>query len=89
MVMVYTGGYYVKISIGKSLPGNIAIDVNGNNMNCEDVARRVVEDIKASEKVDEKSKIFYPNEMSYPTREDNIKNGIPINENIWETIKSL
>ncbi len=46
----------------------------------------IVNDIKASERVDANTQIYYPNEMSYPVRLDNEKNGIPVNDEIWDKI---
>lgn len=67
----------------------IAIDMSNIPMNSERVVQTIIDDIKASKKVNENQEIFYPNEMSYPIRRDNLENGIPVNEDIWETILSL
>jgi 3-dehydro-L-gulonate 2-dehydrogenase len=67
----------------------IAIDTRSTAMNTERIVQMIIDDIKASEKVNEEQPVLYPNEMSYPTREDNLNNGIPIHESIWESIHSL
>jgi 3-dehydro-L-gulonate 2-dehydrogenase len=49
----------------------------------------VLEDVKASEKADENSKIMYPGERVLSTRKENLEKGIPVEENIWNTIKAM
>lgn len=49
----------------------------------------VIEDIKNSEKAENCNEIFYPGEMEINTRRDNLKNGIPVMEEIWEQIEKL
>jgi 3-dehydro-L-gulonate 2-dehydrogenase len=67
----------------------IAIDLNCIPMKNERVVQTIIDDIKTSKKVDENQEIFYPNEMSYSVRSNNLKNGIPIHEDIWEKILAL
>ncbi|MDD3996186.1 MAG: 3-dehydro-L-gulonate 2-dehydrogenase [Sphaerochaetaceae bacterium] len=67
----------------------IAIDIKKINMNNEEIVDKIIEDIKLSERADEMVPIYYPNEMSYPIREDNEKNGIPVNDEIWEAILNI
>ncbi len=69
----------------------IAIDPTSmNSINITDsIINEVLEDIKSSEKVDENKEILYPGERAYSTRMDNLKNGIPVVEEIWEQIKSM
>ena len=49
----------------------------------------VLSDIKDSEKVDENKEICYPGERTLNTRKENLEKGIPVNEAIWDKIKSL
>ncbi|MBN2657441.1 MAG: 3-dehydro-L-gulonate 2-dehydrogenase [Spirochaetales bacterium] len=49
----------------------------------------VLEDIKGSEKADEGSEILYPGERAFRTRQENLKEGIPVFEDIWESIKKM
>ena len=49
----------------------------------------VIEDIKVSERVDENTEILYPGEPEIRTRKDNLKNGIPVVEEIWNSICAL
>ncbi|QSX09650.1 3-dehydro-L-gulonate 2-dehydrogenase [Alkalibacter rhizosphaerae] len=49
----------------------------------------VIESIKESEKAEGTSQIFYPGEMEIKTRRDNMENGIPVLESVWESIQQL
>ncbi len=51
--------------------------------------KTVVDDIQASERANEESPIFYPGEMEMRTRKDNLENGIPVFEDIWNTVKAM
>ena len=57
----------------------------------ERIAGEMIEYIKASapSPENEGGVIYYPNEMAYDTREDNLKNGIPVDEGFWNQVKSL
>lgn len=48
-----------------------------------------IEYIKASIPMSENGKIYYPGEIELMTRVDNLKNGIPVEVEIWEKIKSM
>jgi 3-dehydro-L-gulonate 2-dehydrogenase len=67
----------------------IAIDIKRITPAYEVIVQRIIDDIKASELVDENAEILYPNELCNISREDNLKNGIPVHENVWETIMAL
>lgn len=49
----------------------------------------VLEDVKASEKVDESQEISYPGERTLKTRNENMEKGIPVDEGVWNKILSL
>ena len=53
------------------------------------VTENTIEYIKASQTETGDGTIYYPNEMSYETREDNLKNGIPADEGFWAEVKAL
>jgi 3-dehydro-L-gulonate 2-dehydrogenase len=55
----------------------------------DSVIDRVVEDIKASTPETEGVKIFYPGEIEVMTREDHMKNGIPVLDEVWDKIQAL
>jgi 3-dehydro-L-gulonate 2-dehydrogenase len=67
----------------------IAIDVERISQSREDVIKTIIDDIKASEKVNEGQEILYPNEPSYIVREENLKMGIPVHDEVWEQILAL
>ncbi|WP_372712817.1 3-dehydro-L-gulonate 2-dehydrogenase [Ilyobacter sp.] len=94
---VLSGGHSVT-SIGKNCEDEyglsqivIAIDPSQmNSINMTDgIIDEVLEDIKSSEASDANGKIFYPGEMEMNTRKDNTENGIPVVEDIWNTITSM
>ncbi|WP_298837047.1 3-dehydro-L-gulonate 2-dehydrogenase [Clostridium sp.] len=49
----------------------------------------VIKDIKDSQRVDENRGIFYPGERTLNTRNKNLEEGIPVDENIWKTIENM
>jgi LDH2 family malate/lactate/ureidoglycolate dehydrogenase len=55
----------------------------------QSVTDSTIEYIKSSAPHFDDGVIYYPNEMSYETRDDNIKNGIPADEGFWNIVKSL
>jgi len=44
--------------------------------------------IKGSTPVNEGGEIYYPNEMSHAVKSDNLKNGIPVDEDYWNKVCS-
>ena len=64
----------------------IAIDIKNINCNYEKIVNEIIEDIQSSERADEDIPIYYPNEMSYPIREENESKGIPVNEEVWQEV---
>jgi len=44
---------------------------------------------KTAEPTTPGGKIFYPGELELVTRRENIENGVPVLEEVWETIQSL
>ena len=53
------------------------------------ITERMIEDIKSSVPEREGGTIYYPNEMSYETRDDNLKNGIPADEGFWAMVAAM
>jgi 3-dehydro-L-gulonate 2-dehydrogenase len=53
------------------------------------VVNRVIEYVKESETIKEDGAIFYPGESSLKIRKDNLENGIPVVEEIWNTILNM
>jgi 3-dehydro-L-gulonate 2-dehydrogenase len=54
-----------------------------------DALDRIIADIKASVFMEEISEIRYPSEREKRVREENVKLGIPVNENIWNAVLAL
>ena len=55
----------------------------------EEKVKATLEYIKASEKMEDVNEIYYPGERSQKRREENLKNGIPVNEAVWANIVRL
>ena len=53
------------------------------------VTDSTIEHIKASTPLPEGGDIFYPNEISYGVRADNLKNGIPADEEFWAMVQAM
>ena len=53
------------------------------------IVDEILADIKSSEPVKEGGEVFYPGEIELNTREENRKNGIPVVDQVWDTICSL
>ncbi len=49
----------------------------------------ILADIKASQPAKEGGEVFYPGEIELNTREENLKDGIPVIDEVWQTILSL
>src|SRR5690625_575988 len=69
----------------------IAISPNrlGNMDEIEESINESIKYIKKSQTENESDEIYFPGEQSAKTRRENLKNGIPVNAEIWEKIKSL
>lgn len=55
----------------------------------DDVIQKVVSDIKTATPVASNERVYYPGELEWLTRQENKKNGIPVLEEIWESIENL
>ena len=55
----------------------------------EEYIKNMSEYIKTSTKVADNTNILYPGERTAKEREENLKRGIPVNEEIWEVVKKL
>lgn len=84
--------------IGKKYEEEIAISqimiaIDPSKMDTKEISdsiiNTVIEDIKQSEPINEGGKIFYPGEREYLTRQDNMENGIPVLDEVWEKINAL
>lgn len=49
----------------------------------------ILADIKASQPAETGGEIFYPGEIELNTRQENLANGIPVIDEVWQTILAL
>ncbi len=55
----------------------------------DSIVEEIVNDIKSSIPEREGGTVFYPGEIEWNTRRDNLENGIPVIDEVWEKIKNL
>lgn len=69
----------------------IAIDPSKMNdtETTNEIATKIANDINSSLPVTEGGKVFYPGEIEWNTRKENLEKGIPVHDDVWEKIKSL
>ena len=67
----------------------IAFDVEQTCPDRDALVAEVLANLRASERIDENAPILYPGEKEYQTRLDNLANGVPVNDAVWEQILSL
>ena len=67
----------------------IAPDKFGDADYLRQITNTNIDHIKASVHDPENDIIYYPNEMSYETRADNLENGIPVDEEFWSIVKAM
>ncbi len=53
------------------------------------IVDELIADIHSSVPVKEGEKVFYPGEIEIGTRKDNMENGIPVIDEVWEQIKAF
>ena len=67
----------------------ISPDKFGDAEYLRQITDATIEHIKGSVPESENGTIYYPNEMSYDTRADNLENGIPVDEEFWGIVKAM
>ncbi|MBS6951699.1 MAG: 3-dehydro-L-gulonate 2-dehydrogenase [Enterocloster asparagiformis] len=71
----------------------VMIAIDPGKFNSVELTDRIVdgilEDIKASQPAKEGGEVFYPGEIELNTRQENLENGIPVIDEVWQTILSL
>lgn len=69
----------------------VAIDIKklGNFPAIENTISDIIEDFKKSISINAEKSIRYPGEKVVKTREENLKNGIPVNKKIWNDILNM
>ena len=53
------------------------------------IAQQILEDIKKSEPITEGSEVFYPGERSLKNMKENMELGIPVIDEIWESVRKM
>jgi len=48
-----------------------------------------IEQLRNSTSVEEAGEILYPGERSLRTRKENLQNGIPVDEKVWQNVRKL
>lgn len=64
-------------------------EIESSKVENDKVINLILDDIKNSVLIDENKKIRYPGEKEFKTRKENLVNGIPVLDEIWERIESL
>ena len=69
----------------------IAIDPGkfGTVQETDAIADEILADVKASVPVEEGKEVRYPGERELKTREENLREGIPVIDEVWEKIGGL
>ena len=55
----------------------------------DSIVDEILADIKSSEPIREGAEVYYPGELELITRENNTRDGIPVIDEVWETLNSL
>ena len=55
----------------------------------DEIIARVVDDIKAATPTSPGGKIYYPGELEWITRKENLEKGIPVLDEVWQQIEAL
>ena len=55
----------------------------------DSIVDEILADIKSSEPIREGGEVYYPGELELITRETNTRDGIPVIDEVWETLNSL
>ena len=71
----------------------VMIAIDPCKFNSVELTDRIVDeilaDIKASQPAETGGEVFYPGEIELNTRQENLANGIPVIDEVWQTILSL
>ena len=67
----------------------IALDVARLNPDNGGAVERIIADIKAAQPADSNVDVLYPGEKELRTRRDNLENGIPVEDAVWQEIAAL
>ena len=51
--------------------------------------RPVLEDLRNAQPMEPGGRVRYPGELTWQTREENLRQGVPVNEEVWRSIQAL
>jgi 3-dehydro-L-gulonate 2-dehydrogenase len=91
MLTALSGGRSVKAITdgGKEIAiSQLFISIYQENLH-QDLVKEILAYTKSSAPAEEGGKISFPGENTLRTRKENLRDGIPVNEKIWNEIKSL
>lgn len=96
MTAVLSGGYATHELMGaRNLYGPSQVFITFSVEKLRDVseadriAHEVVEFIHSAEPVEEDGSVYYPGERTLLIRKENLEKGIPVNDTVWEKIKTM
>lgn len=82
------GGFSSEVGLSQ-----VMIAMDPSKFNDAETTARIVEDLiadlKSSEPIQEGTELRYPGERERKTREENLRNGIPVIDEVWEEVKAL
>ena len=69
----------------------IALDLNqlGEQSTLTQVVHQIIQDYRQSTPASDADQIIYPGQRVLQRRQDHLKNGVPVDTKIWETIQKL
>jgi 3-dehydro-L-gulonate 2-dehydrogenase len=92
LAVILSKGYSTEDISGKTSESGISqvfICIHPDKKECERVVNRMLDYIKTSQVANDHKQIFYPGENTLRTRLENMANGIPVDDMIWEKVRSL
>ena len=71
----------------------IMIAIDPSKMNTveltDSIVSSIADDVNSSIPAKDGGKVFYPGEIEWSTRKDNLEHGIPVVDEVWNKIRSL
>ena len=96
MAAILSGGqstHQIKSCFSEHGVSQVFIAINIKNLpnfpSIDNSIHQIIEDLQNSVPDNDNSKIRYPGESVLKIRAENLKNGIPVNKDLWEKILSL
>lgn len=96
LAAILSGGFSVKQITAQGGEHNlsqvfVAIDISklGNYNSIETAVRQIIDDYHQSVSITASKKVLYPGERVLRTRDENLKDGIPVLKMVWDDIQTL